>query len=173
MATVLWGWHTNGSFAVVTAAAAYCHLAQSLDSILRKASDIIKKCSISTGNDRKPFCFIWSSHCLKLFINLLKFNLSWNACMRLDKCLKKPVQTKKKNTKKLSSSPAMKKQSEVHRCFATGLRKQTIELKYFWHFYGLLQKRLWHFVTKEVSQPCKTFSCMERIQDHYGGSNHL
>lgn len=47
MATVLWGWHTNGSFAVVTAAAsAYCHLAQSLDSTLRKASDIIKQSSI-------------------------------------------------------------------------------------------------------------------------------
>ena len=91
-----------------------------------------------------------------------------NACMRLDKCLRKPVQTKKKNTKKLSSSPAMKKQSEVHRRFATGLRKQTIELKYFWHFYGLLQKRLWHFVTEVVSQPCKTF-CMEEMQVDFGG----
>ena len=92
--------------------------------------------------------------------------------MRLDKCLRKPVQTKKKNTKKLSSSPAMKKQSEVHRRFATGLRKQTIELKYFWHFYGLLQKRLWHFLTEVVSQPCKTF-CMEEMQVDFGGSNHL
>ena len=92
--------------------------------------------------------------------------------MRLDKCLRKPVQTKKKNTKKLSSSPAMKKQSEVHRRFATGLRKQTIELKYFWHFYGLLQKRLWHFVTKVVTQPCKTF-LIEEMQVDFGGSNHL